>query len=826
MVVRIVGDNSGLDKSIDNSQTKLQNFAKVAENTGKKLSTFVTLPILGLAAASLKAAASMESQESAFTTMLGSADKAKKLLGDLTKLAEKTPFQLTDLAKATKTMLAFGVANEQVLPNLKMLGDIAGGNAAKLDSLTLAFSQIQSTGRLMGQDLLQLINAGFNPLQVISQKTGETMGELKKRMEQGGVSAEEVAEAFKIATSEGGLFFNGMERASQTLEGQFSTLKDNVVAVGRSIGEILLPIAKEIVGKLTEWAQKFASLNEHQRKTILIVAGVAAAIGPVLLGIGKMVTLVGSAIRVVQSLTASLATLNIALGPLMLVGALVAAAGAMIALQIRENKLNEEHQKFVELTERQMVAVNNLVPRYEELARKTELTAEESKELARLTNDLKAVYPDLQTEINATTGVLQLNSLELRTAARATLANTIAIREENLERTRSIANINKQSIAITRSTESLMKGVDFTKIHAQQDALLAKDQRAIDEAVAAMRSAGAELAAFDAETAARIEEDNRKRLEAIAKTKETEVTLTKEAAETKTTITKEQQAEEISDLITHLEEKKRVTLEAEAELWGQMHEQKQEEQAEETKITDHSLDLWVEAENKKAAIQHEIIIGGLEEISKAYDEEQNLAEANAKKQMDLDKKVADQRIQLAFDYIGMLNYINDIVDISNDMKLQAAEKEGKSEEELAKLKRRLARDAAVASKVTSAFNIGLYTAQAVMAALTQPIIGPALAAFAALQGAIQLAIVLAKPLPALAEGGIVPARPGGTVATLGEAGQPEVVFPLDRLEDFLSPGGDAGDMRIIVNLDSRPLLDKIFQATRNRTVLIDQGAVV
>ena len=77
----------------------------------------------------------------------------------------------------------------------------------KLSSLTLAFSQVQSTGRLMGQDLLQMIGQGFNPLQIISEKTGRSMADLKKDMENGAISADMVTEAFKIATSEGGRFF-------------------------------------------------------------------------------------------------------------------------------------------------------------------------------------------------------------------------------------------------------------------------------------------------------------------------------------------------------------------------------------------------------------------------------------------------------------------------------------------------------------------------------------------------------------------------------------------------------------------------------------------
>ena len=103
-----------------------------------------------------------------------------------------------------------------VVPTLKMLGDIAGADQNKLNGLALVFGQIQSTGRLMGQDLLQLINQGFNPLTEISKQTGMSVADLKKAMEKGAISADMVTLAFKSATSAGGLFYGNLEAQSQT----------------------------------------------------------------------------------------------------------------------------------------------------------------------------------------------------------------------------------------------------------------------------------------------------------------------------------------------------------------------------------------------------------------------------------------------------------------------------------------------------------------------------------------------------------------------------------------------------------------------------------
>jgi tape measure domain-containing protein len=357
MVVRIVGDNSQLDRSIDQSQSKMQAFGEKAKRVGSSLTKFVTLPILGLGAAALKSAADMEVQEAAFETLLGSAEAARGMLQELTDFSAKTPFQLKDLAQATKTMLSFGIAQEKIMPNLQSLGDIAQGDSEKLKSLTLAFSQIQSTGRLMGQDLLQLINAGFNPLLEISEKTGESMADLKERMSDGAISAEEITNAFISATSEGGRFFGGMEKASQTLTGQISTLKDNVAILGREIVSQLLPVIKKIVAQVTDWVRQFQGLDDQTKKTILTVAGIAAAAGPAILAIGKIVTIVKTLKTTLSALTGPAGLLGLFIGALVTLGIKVATTKTAIDQEVESirdkrdalKEANEQMDTAVEL---------------------------------------------------------------------------------------------------------------------------------------------------------------------------------------------------------------------------------------------------------------------------------------------------------------------------------------------------------------------------------------------------------------------------------------------------------------------------------------------
>jgi len=242
VVAQFDGDFSGLNKGLQQAQNKVEGFTGGLNNAGKRIgavfarigtaalnaSKIIGVAGVGFATFGIKTAGELQSLSASFETLTGSAEKGRKVFMDLKKMGATTPFETRDLAKATQTMLSFGISIEDSQKNLKMLGDISLGNKEKLQGLTLAFSQVQSTGRLMGQDLLQMINQGFNPLQIISEKTGKSMKTLKKEMEEGKITTEMVADAFKTATSEGGLFYKGMDKGAQTLNGTFSTLMDNI----------------------------------------------------------------------------------------------------------------------------------------------------------------------------------------------------------------------------------------------------------------------------------------------------------------------------------------------------------------------------------------------------------------------------------------------------------------------------------------------------------------------------------------------------------------------------------------------------------------------
>lgn len=184
----------------------------------------------------------MEALGNSFEVLLGSRKKAEGFVSEIIQYAVDTPFSTSNISGAAQTLLGFNVEAEKVMPTLKQIGDISMGNAQRFDSLSLAFAQMSAAGRLLGQDLNQMINAGFNPLQVISEQTGKSIADLKSEMEKGGISSEMVAKAFEDATAEGGKFHGMLSKNADSintiknqLSGAFEEMYNNLGKKGEGV---------------------------------------------------------------------------------------------------------------------------------------------------------------------------------------------------------------------------------------------------------------------------------------------------------------------------------------------------------------------------------------------------------------------------------------------------------------------------------------------------------------------------------------------------------------------------------------------------------------
>lgn len=237
-------NNAELRAKLKESQGLLQGFKTSLGGILGGAALGVSMKSLGDYA--LNSAKAFEQASISFNVLLGSEERAAKLVNDIQDLANVTPMTSSGLQENAKLLLNFNaVAEDEIIPTLRMLGDITGGDQVKMDSMTLAFAQCASAGRLMGQDLLQMVNAGFNPLQIISEKTGKSLADLREEMSEGKISVDMVKQAFKDATSEGGRFYGMLEAQSKSKTGLEATKADSFEIFGRTITERALPALKD-----------------------------------------------------------------------------------------------------------------------------------------------------------------------------------------------------------------------------------------------------------------------------------------------------------------------------------------------------------------------------------------------------------------------------------------------------------------------------------------------------------------------------------------------------------------------------------------------------
>lgn len=276
-------DNSTLQSDAAQSRSILQGIGRTAEQEGNKIDAafnrigktivgvFTVQQAANYARQIVNVRGEIESLQKSFEILAGKQWGAK-LFADIKDFAVNTPMMMNDIAKGAQTLLSFNVAAEEVMPILRAIGDISMGDAQKFNSLALAFSQMSSTGKLMGQDLLQMINAGFNPLSVIAKKTGKSIGELKEEMSAGSLSADKIKQAFMDATSEGGKFYNMLETQSKGIKGSISNLQG-------AIDDMLNSIGTNAQGIITGSIQAATELVKNYEKVGGVIAELVATYG-------------------------------------------------------------------------------------------------------------------------------------------------------------------------------------------------------------------------------------------------------------------------------------------------------------------------------------------------------------------------------------------------------------------------------------------------------------------------------------------------------------------------------------------------------------------
>lgn len=331
----------------------------------KQISTMVIggLGLKELGSKIISVRADFESMETSLRVLLGgSQERLNNIMGQIKEYALASPLNTKDMVGAVQMMTSFGIEAEKSIDYLKAIGDISMGDTGKFNGLALAFSQMSSAGKLMGQDLMQMVNAGFNPLEEISRKTGKSIGELKNEMSKGAISSKMVQDAFISAASAGGKFYGMSQEGAKTLNGQISMLQE-------SFDNMFNEIGGKGEGVVMSAVQMATKLVENYEQVGRIIAGLVVTYGTYKVAVGiatiaenghtLAMTIARAQILITQKAQALLnATMlanpyvlaAVALGTL--VGAIIATSDGLTEAEAAQNALNESMKNAKEVMEK------------------------------------------------------------------------------------------------------------------------------------------------------------------------------------------------------------------------------------------------------------------------------------------------------------------------------------------------------------------------------------------------------------------------------------------------------------------------------------------
>ncbi len=426
-----------------------------------------------------------QSMQTAIETMVGK-DMAGVLIPQIKELAKVSPLTLSDMVNAEKMMLGFNIQAEDTIRYLQALSDISMGDGVKFKSLTLAFSQMSAAGKLMGQDLNQMINAGFNPLQIIAEKTGKSIATLKEEMSKGSVSAEMVQQAFIDATSAGGKFYQMSENASKTIDGQLSMMQDALDDAFNEMGQVSEDVIIGAIQASTSLIQNYETVGKvlvglvttyGVYRTAVLLATVATSkhtIAEIALTSARV------AARKAQMLlnAAMLTNPYVAVATVVtgLVATMWALSNSTSAAENAQNRFNEEQDKMIQRETERKNQVESLIQTIKD---------ETETDLAKIT-----AYEQLQKLSPAITSAYKLEELAVLDLAEAnkilnkerdtnTYDSYLRNIEESTRRLEKLRAENGKMLGVSPST-GIPLTVNNDKAIREEEAYLAQQKKALE----------------------------------------------------------------------------------------------------------------------------------------------------------------------------------------------------------------------------------------------------------------------------------------------------------------------------------------------------------
>ncbi|ABR42661.1 tape measure domain [Parabacteroides distasonis] len=465
----------------------------VESNNGIAISWKKVLAVIGgvgvlkaLGSEIIRVRGEFQAADTAIQTLLGSKEKADALMSQVREYAKISPLEFSDVTQATQMMLGFNIEAEKVPRYLQAIGDVSMGDTQRFNSLTLAFSQMSAAGKLMGQDLNQMINAGFNPLQIMADKTGKSIATLKDEMSKGAISAEMVQQAFIDATSAGGRFYNMSENASKEINGQLSMMYDALDSVFNDLGQ-------KSEGVIMSGIQATTSLVENYETVGKVLAGLVITYGAYRTAV-MLVTAAESKHTIVEigltnarvlarkvqlALNASMLTNPyVALGTVIigLTATMLALSDSTTIAEKAQKRFNDEQDKMIQQETDRKNQVESLIRIIQD---------ETETELAKI-----SVYEQLQKLSPAITGAYKLEELAVLDLAEAnkllnkerdtnTYDSYIRNIDESTQRLKKLREDNGRLIGVSPST-GIPLTVNNNKAIAEEEERIKLLQKALE----------------------------------------------------------------------------------------------------------------------------------------------------------------------------------------------------------------------------------------------------------------------------------------------------------------------------------------------------------
>lgn len=340
----------------------------------------------------------IEQLEVAFATMLRSKSAADSLMKDIVDVSLTTPFKLTEVATATKSLLAYGFAQKEVKDELIAIGNVASGVGSTFQEVAYAYGTLRTQGRAFARDIRQFTTRGIPIVGELAKQFGVTEKEINEMVSAGKIGFPEVQKAFQAMTSEGGIFFNLMEKQSQTLTGEIAKLQDKLQLMFNEIGKNNTGTYKAGIQGLTFLVENYQDVIDIIKVLVITYGTYRAALvltAAYQLAFGKAAF---STIRIVASLRAAMLALNAAMlaNPYAVIaGAMALLVGAFLifndevakaeSAQSRLNKIGEESAKTAGEQESKVRGLVSVLQN-QNVAESVRLKAYE---------DLKAISPDI-----------------------------------------------------------------------------------------------------------------------------------------------------------------------------------------------------------------------------------------------------------------------------------------------------------------------------------------------------------------------------------------------------------------------------------------------